>query len=50
METKPKLHRIEVLIFKLLIDLNISNDEFVLINNVPKEYDDLKEKLKNSNN
>ena len=33
---KSKLNRIEVLICKYLIDSNISHDEFVLINNVPK--------------
>ena len=30
-----------------LIDLNISHDEFVLINNVLKQYDNMKEKIKN---
>ena len=33
----------EVLISKVLIDSNISHDEFVLMNNVLKEYDDMKE-------
>ena len=33
---KSKLNRIEVLISKSLIDLNISHDEFALINNVLK--------------
>ena len=32
-----------------LIDSNISHDEFVLINNVPKEFDDMKEEIKNCN-
>ena len=40
---KPKLDSVEVLISKALIDSNISHDEFVLINNVPKEFDDMKE-------
>ena len=40
---KPKLNSIEVLISKALIDSNISHDEFILINNVLKEYDDIKE-------
>ena len=31
------------LISKALIDSNISNDEFVLINNVLKEYKEIKE-------
>ena len=33
---------------KTLIDSNISNDEFVVINNVQKEYDNMKEKIENS--
>ena len=32
-----------------LIDSNISRDSFVLINNVSKEFDDIKEEIKNSN-
>ena len=43
---KSKLNSIEVLISKALIDLNLSNDKFVLINNVLQEYDGMKEKLK----
>ena len=46
---KPKLNSIEVLISKVLIDSNISHDEFVLINNVLKEYDDVKEEIKRLN-
>ena len=34
---KSKLNSIEVLVFKVLIDLVISHDEFVLINNVQKQ-------------
>ena len=37
---------IEVSISTALIDSVISPDEFVLINNVLKEYDDMKEKVK----
>ena len=37
---KSKLNSIEVLISKALIDSNISHDEFVLINNVLKEYEE----------
>ena len=44
---KSKLNSIEVLTSKTLIDSNISHDEFVLINNVLKEYDDMKEENKN---
>ena len=41
---------IEVLISKALIDSNISDDEFLLINNVLKEFYAMKEEIKNSNN
>ena len=44
---KSKLNSIEVLTSKTLIDSNISHDEFVLINIVLKEYDDMKEENKN---
>ena len=37
----------EALISKALIDSNISNDEFVLKNNVLEEYDKMKEEIKN---
>ena len=39
---KSKLHGIEVLISKALIDSNISHDKFFSINNVLKEYDNMK--------
>ena len=38
---KSKLNRIEVLISKTLINSVIIHDEFVLINNVIKEYDEI---------
>ena len=44
---KSKLNNIQVLIFKALIDSNISHDEFALINNVLKEHDNMKEEIKN---
>ena len=44
---KSKLNSIKVLISKALIDSNISDDEFVLINNMLKEYNKMKEKMKN---
>ena len=47
LSAKTKLNSIEVLISKALIDLNISHDEFVLVNNVLKEFDDMKEENKN---
>ena len=45
--TKSRLNSIEVLISKALIDSNISHDDFLLISNVLKEYDNLKEEIKN---
>ena len=44
---KSKLNKIEVLISKSLIDWNIGHDEFVLINNKLKEYEEMKEEIKN---
>ena len=47
MLAKSKLNRIEVLISKALIDLKISQDGFVLINNALKKYNKMKEEIKN---
>ena len=44
---KTKLNCIEVLIYKALIDSNISHDEFSLRNIMLKVYDDMKEKINN---
>ena len=44
---KSKLNSIEVLISKALIDSVISRDEFVLISNVLKKYNEMKEEIKN---
>ena len=44
---KSKLNSIEVLIFKTSIDSVISHDQFVLINNLLREYDQMKEEIKN---
>ena len=41
---KTKLNSIEVLISKALLDSNISYNEFVLINNMLKEYYAMKKK------
>ena len=41
------LNSIGILISNVLIDSVISHDEFVLINNVQKEYDEMKEEIKN---
>ena len=46
---KSKLSSIEVLISQALIDSNISHDKFLLINNVLKEFCDMKEEMKNFN-
>ena len=47
---KSKLNSIEALNSKTLTDSNISHDKFVLKNNVLKEFYDIKEKIKISNN
>ena len=47
MLAKSKLNSTEVSISKALIDSSISHNEFVLINNMIKEYDDMKEEIKN---
>ena len=44
---KDKLNNIEVLISKALIDLYISHDEFVSVNNVLGEYYEMTKKMKN---
>ena len=43
---KSKLNSIKFLISKALIDSNIGHDEFVLINNVLKEFYDTKKNQK----
>ena len=40
---KTKLNTIEVLVSKALIDSYINHDEFVSINNVLREYNEMKE-------
>ena len=47
---KSKSNIIEVLISKALTDSDISHYEFLLINNVLKEFNDMKEEIKHSNN
>ena len=44
---KSKLNSIEVLLSKALINSAITLDKFVLINNVLKEYNEMKEEIKN---
>ena len=43
---KTKLNTIEVLISKAIIDSFTRHDEFFLLNNVLREYDDMKKKKK----
>ena len=50
MLAKSKLNNIEVLVSKALSDSNISLDEFVLINNMLKEFYDMKGEIKISDN
>ena len=47
--TKVKLKSIKVLISKGLFDSNISHGEIDLLNIVLKEFDGMKEEIKNSN-
>ena len=44
---KSKLNSTEFLISKALVDSLVIHDEFVLINNVLKEYVEMKEETKN---
>ena len=44
---KTKLNTTEVLISRALIDSYIRHNEFILVNNVLREYDTMKEDIKN---
>ena len=46
---KSKLNSVQILISKALIDSNTTHNEFVFKDNVPKEFDDMKEEIKNFN-
>ena len=48
--TKTKLQTIKVLISKSLVDLYIKHDKFVSVRNVLREYNELKEEIKNPRN
>ena len=50
MLVKSKLNTIEVLLSEDLVDSDTSHDEFVSINNSLKEFYNIKEEVKNSNN
>ena len=45
---KDKLNTIEVLISKYLVDLCISHDKFVSVNNVLRKYDQMNSEIKNT--
>ena len=45
---ETKLDAIEVLIYKPLIDSYINHEEFVSVNNFLREYNEMKEEIKNS--
>ena len=45
---KAKLDTIKVLISKALINSNIIHDEFVTVNNVLREYNEVREEIKNA--
>ena len=47
---KPKLTTIEVLTPTALIDSHINRDEFFLVNNVLREYNEMEEEIKNTKN
>ena len=47
---KTKLNTIEVLISKAVIDSYSNHDEFVSVNNVLRKYNEMQEKIKNSEN
>ena len=44
---KSKLNSIQILIVKASLDSNIGHDKFVLVNNMLKEYDNMKKEIKN---
>ena len=47
---KAKLNTIEVLTSKSLIESDINHDQFVSVNDVLSEYNEMKEEIKNSEN
>ena len=49
-QQKNKVDTIKALISKALIDSYISHDEFVSVNNVLREYNVMKEEIRNSQN
>ena len=49
-KTLKKLNTSRVLISKALINSDIGHDEFISINNVLREYKEMKKEIKNSQN
>ena len=47
--SNEEMNDIMKMVYKVLIDSNVSHHEFVLINNVLKESDDMKGEITNSN-
>ena len=50
LQPKPKLNTIEILISKALINSYINRDKFVLVYNMLREYNEMKEEIKNVEN
>ena len=50
MLVKAKFDNIEVLLSKALINSNISHGEFLSVNNVSREYNEMKVEIKNPKN
>ena len=44
---KAKLNTIEILIYNALINSHVSHDDFVSVNNVLRENNEIKEEIKN---
>ena len=47
---KTELNTIKVLISKAVINSYINHDEFVSVNNMLREYNEMKEEIKNTEN
>ena len=50
MLARAKLNNMDVSVFKALTNSYIYHDEFILLNNASKEYDDMKGKIKKNIN
>ena len=45
---KKEINTIKIIISKVLVDSYISYDKFVSVNNVLREYNEMKQEMKNS--